>query len=181
MEAESLVAREPPERRLVRIDQIRRVNDPILFQQPRGMIVAMRSPLEAVQFNGEPFKIEAATRPCENARRPRERAVRQVHRIAGLRAGDDFEVDLLISRRRHVFGDIANVVGMVVRIDRRDDSLVSNRPDRLHHVVVHTLERVEDQYTTLTDVEDGPVVERLNPPRALRQALQDVRLRHVAA
>ena len=39
VETEALVAREAPERRLVRIDQVRRVNNPILFQQPRAMVV----------------------------------------------------------------------------------------------------------------------------------------------
>ena len=41
---------------------------------------------------------------------------------------------------------------MVMRIDRGGDRLVGDRSDCLHDVVVHTLERVEEQHTTLTDM-----------------------------
>src|SRR5690349_8701204 len=51
MEAESLVSRETPERRLVGVDEIWGVNDPILLQQPCGMVVGMSRPLKAVQLD----------------------------------------------------------------------------------------------------------------------------------
>ena len=74
VEAEPLIARETPERRLVRVDQVRRVEDPLLLQQPRRVVVGVRRPLEAMQLHRQSVEVEAVARPVELLRRSRERS-----------------------------------------------------------------------------------------------------------
>ena len=82
--------------------------------------------------------------------------------------------------RGDVLADVADVVGVIVRVDDCRDRLVGHRRDSLGDVVVDALKRVEDQHTVVADVEDRAVVEGLHPPGPLRQPLQHVRLGHVA-
>ena len=63
VEAEALVAGEAPERRLIGVDQVRRVDDAFLFQEPRGVVVGVRRPLEAVELDGQRLELEAVARP----------------------------------------------------------------------------------------------------------------------
>ena len=79
------------------------------------MVVGVRGPFEPVELDGQVFELETVARPLQLLRRPGKAAAREVHRLSGLGACDDLEVDPKPLRGVDVLGDVPDVVRVIVR------------------------------------------------------------------